>query len=197
MEAERTGRALRLTGETDIDISVDIDGSGNYDLDSGIPFFDHMLSMVAKHGMMDLAVSCKGDLEVDDHHTVEDIGIAFGEAFKEALGDKRGITRYATAFLPMDESLVMVSLDLSGRPFLVYDVPLIEQFTGTFDAQLIEEFMRAFAFAAGITLHGRLLYGKNTHHIVEAAMKALGRALDSATRKDERIDGVPSTKGVL
>ena len=197
MEAERTGRALRLTGETDIDISVDIDGSGNYDLDSGIPFFDHMLSMVAKHGMMDLAVSCKGDLEVDDHHTVEDIGIAFGEAFKEALGDKRGITRYATAFLPMDESLVMVSLDLSGRPFLVYDVPLIEQFTGTFDAQLIEEFMRAFAFAAGITLHGRLIYGKNTHHIVEAAMKALGRALDSATRKDERIDGVPSTKGVL
>ena len=197
MEAERTGRALRLTGETDIDISVDIDGSGNYDLDSGIPFFDHMLSMVAKHGMMDLAVSCKGDLEVDDHHTVEDIGIAFGEAFKEALGDKRGITRYATAFLPMDESLVMVSLDLSGRPFLVYDVPLIEQFTGTFDAQLIEEFMRAFAFAAGITLHVRLIYGKNTHHIVEAAMKALGRTLDSATRKDERIDGVPSTKGVL
>lgn len=196
-EEIREGSSVRITGETDIEVSINIDGTGKYEIDSGIPFFDHMLNMVAKHGMMDMSISCRGDIEVDDHHTVEDTGITLGEAFKEALGEKSGITRYATVFLPMDESLVMVSLDISGRPFLVYDVPLREQFTGTFDAELIEEFMRAFAFAAGITLHVKLMYGKNTHHIVEAAMKGLGRALDAATKLDCRVDGVPSTKGTL
>jgi len=193
----RTGDFARTTAETDIRIVVGLDGSGRYDLQSGIPFFDHMLSMLARHGLMDLKVVCRGDTEVDGHHSVEDMGIALGEALKRALGDKRGISRYGTSFLPMDETLVMVSLDISGRPYLVYDVDFPTERTGDFEACLLEEFLRGFAFAAGITLHVKKLYGGNTHHILEAVMKGLARALDQAARLDPRVEGVPSTKGVL
>ncbi len=193
----RKGKIARKTGETDIVVEVNIDGSGLYELDSGLPFFDHMLTMLAKHGLMDLTIACKGDTEVDGHHSVEDIGIALGEAFKAALGDKAGICRYATQHLPMDEALVMVSLDISGRPFLVYDVEFQTERTGDFEACLLEEFLRGFAFAAGITLHVQKVYGGNTHHIIEAVMKGLARALDQATKLDPRVQGIPSTKGAL
>lgn len=193
----RTASVSRRTQETDIEVSLNIDGEGLYEVDSGVPFFDHMLSAFAKHSLMDVTVVCKGDTEVDDHHSLEDIGIALGAALGQALGDKRGIVRYATSFLPMDEALVMASIDVSGRPFLVYDVPLQHPLTGAFDGCLMEEFLRGFAFAAGVTLHIRLLYGSNTHHILEAVMKALARALDGATAIDSRVDGIPSTKGVL
>lgn len=193
----RSARAVRTTGETDIDVRLNIDGTGEYDLSSGVPFFDHMLTMLSKHGLMDLTVTCVGDVDVDDHHTVEDIGITLGQAFADALGDKAGITRYASVLLPMDETLVLVSLDISGRPFLHYDVTFQCPYSGTFDASLMEEFLRAFAFAAGITLHVKLIHGKNTHHILEATMKGLARALDAATMLDPRVSGVPSTKGSL
>lgn len=187
----------RKTSETDIRIELNLDGAGKYCLKSGIPFFDHMLSMLARHGLIDLSVSCEGDLAVDAHHSVEDMGIALGTAFGEALGEKVGIARYATCFLPMDEALAMVSVDLSGRPYLVYDVQFQTEKTGDFDACLMEEFLRGFAFAAGVTLHVKLLYGKNTHHILEAIAKGLARALRSAVALDPRETGVPSTKGVL
>ena len=193
----RSARAVRTTGETDIDVRLNIDGSGEYDLSSGVPFFDHMLTMLSKHGLMDLTVTCVGDVDVDDHHTVEDIGITLGQALADALGDKAGICRYASLTLPMDETLVLISLDISGRPFLSYDVDFQCPYTGTFDASLMEEFLRAFAFAAGITLHVKLIHGKNTHHILEAIMKGLARALDAATKVDPRVTGVPSTKGSL
>lgn len=166
-------------------------------ISTGIGFFDHMLKLFAAHGQFDLKVSCKGDLEVDGHHSVEDIGIAMGAALKEALGDKHGITRYGTFFLPMDETLALVSLDISGRPFLVFEVGELAPMIGTFDTELVEEFLRAFAFNAGITLHVKILYGKNSHHKVEAIFKALGHALRTAVTVDEKIKGVPSTKGVL
>lgn len=193
----RSARAVRTTGETDIDIRLNIDGTGEYDLSSGVPFFDHMLTMLSKHGLMDLTVTCIGDVDVDDHHTVEDIGITLGQAFADALGDKAGICRYASVLLPMDEALVLVSLDISGRPYLYYDVAFQCPYSGAFDASLMEEFLRAFAFAAGITLHVKLIHGKNTHHILEAIMKGLARALDGATKLDPRVSGIPSTKGSL
>lgn len=193
----RTAEFRRTTNETDIRIALNIDGDGAYTLSTGIPFFDHMLCMIAKHGLMDLEVQAKGDIEVDFHHTVEDVGIALGQTFGEAMGDKKGITRYASSFLPMDEALVLVAVDVSGRPYLAYDVDFATDRAGDFEACLIEEFLRGFAFAAGITLHVKKMYGSNTHHIMEAIMKGLGRALCEAATLNPRVKGIPSTKGVL
>ena len=195
----RSGNVMRETKETKIDLTIDLDGSGRADVESGIGFFNHMLTLLAAHGRFDLVLNCDGDIEVDGHHSVEDIGIALGQAVHKALGDKKGITRYGTFFLPMDETLVMVSLDISGRPFLVYDAggamaPMI----GKYDTELTEEFLRAFAFNAGITLHVKVMYGTNSHHKVEAIFKALGRALHAAVKiNPETADEIPSTKGML
>lgn len=195
----RSGNVIRETRETKIDLTIDLDGSGRADVESGIGFFNHMLTLLAAHGRFDLVLNCDGDIEVDGHHSVEDIGIALGQAVHKALGDKKGITRYGTFFLPMDETLVMVSLDISGRPFLVYDAggemaPMI----GKYDTELTEEFLRAFAFNAGITLHVKVMYGTNSHHKVEAIFKALGRALHAAVKiNPETADEIPSTKGML
>ncbi len=193
----RNADIQRKTAETAITASLAIDGTGKSEIATGIGFFDHMLILFTKHGFFDLKLAADGDLEVDGHHTVEDAGIVLGQAFTKALGDKSGIKRYGTVFVPMDEALVMVSLDISGRPYLVFDVEIPTERIGTFDSELTEEFLRAFAVHAGLTLHVRLLTGKNAHHIVEGVFKALGRALDEATRKDERIVGVMSTKGML
>lgn len=195
----RSGNVIRETRETKIDLTIDLDGSGRADVESGIGFFNHMLTLLAAHGRFDLVLNCDGDIEVDGHHSVEDIGIALGQAVQKALGDKKGITRYGTFFLPMDETLVMVSLDISGRPFLVYDAggamaPMI----GQYDTELTEEFLRAFAFNAGITLHVKVMYGTNSHHKVEAIFKALGRALHAAVKINPETAGeIPSTKGML
>ena len=195
----RSGNVMRETKETKIDLTIDLDGSGRADVESGIGFFNHMLTLFAAHGRFDLVLNCAGDIEVDGHHSVEDIGIALGQAVQKALGDKKGITRYGTFFLPMDETLVMVSLDISGRPFLVYDAggamaPMI----GQYDTELTEEFLRAFAFIAGITLHVKVMYGTNSHHKVEAIFKALGRALHAAVKINPETAGeIPSTKGML
>lgn len=193
----RIGKINRATNETRVDIEINLDGAGKAEINSGVGFFNHMLNLFATHGQFDLKVICAGDLEVDGHHSIEDIGIAMGAALKSALGDKRGITRYGTFFLPMDETLALVSLDISGRPFLVYDGGELAPMIGDFDTELVEEFLRAFAFNAGITLHVKILYGKNSHHKVEAIFKALGHALKIAVNVDEKIKGVPSTKGVL
>ena len=195
----RSGNVMRETKETKIDLTIDLDGSGRADVESGIGFFNHMLTLFAAHGRFDLVLNCAGDIEVDGHHSVEDIGIALGQAVQKALGDKKGITRYGTFFLPMDETLVMVSLDMSGRSFLVYDAggamaPMI----GQYDTELTEEFLRAFAFNAGITLHVKVMYGTNSHHKVEAIFKALGRALHAAVKINPETAGeIPSTKGML
>jgi imidazoleglycerol-phosphate dehydratase len=193
----RTSVIERKTGETNIAVELNLDGQGHSEIATGIGFFDHMLTLWAKHGLFDLKVHADGDLEVDGHHTVEDTGIVLGTAIKEALGDKQSIKRYGTAFVPMDEALAFVSLDISGRPYLVFDVKLPSGSIGGFDAELVEEFLRALAVQAGLTLHVRLLYGKNAHHMVEGVFKALGRALSEACTKDERIVGVMSTKGLL
>ena len=193
----RIGKINRATNETRVDIEINLDGAGKAEIDSGVGFFNHMLNLFAAHGQFDLKIICAGDLDVDGHHSVEDIGISLGAAIKSALGDKRGITRYGTFFLPMDETLALVSLDISGRPFLVYDGGELAPMIGDFDTELVEEFLRAFAFNAGITLHVKVLYGKNSHHKVEAIFKALGHALKIAVTVDEKIKGVPSTKGVL
>ena len=193
----RIGKINRATKETRVEVELNLDGAGVTEIDSGVGFFNHMLNLFAAHGQFDLKISCAGDLEVDAHHSVEDIGISLGAALKEALGDKRGITRYGTFFLPMDETLALVSLDISGRPFLVCEVGELAPMIGNFDTELVEEFLRAFAFNAGITLHAKIFYGKNSHHKVEAIFKALGHALRSAVTVDEKIRGVPSTKGVL
>lgn len=195
----RSANIIRETKETRIDLTIDLDGTGRGDIASGIGFFDHMLNLFTAHGRFDMVLNCDGDTEVDGHHSVEDIGIALGQAVQRALGDKKGITRYGTFFLPMDETLVMVSLDISGRPFLVYDAggamaPMI----GQYDTELTEEFLRAFAFNAGITLHVKVMYGTNSHHKVEAIFKALGHALHDAVRiNPETVDEIPSTKGML
>jgi imidazoleglycerol-phosphate dehydratase len=187
----------RQTAETNISTTLNIDGTGKSEIATGIGFFDHMLLLLAKHGFMDLQLIAQGDLQVDGHHTVEDTGIVLGQALAKALGDKSGIKRYGTAFVPMDEALAMVSLDISGRPFLVFDVAIPSERIGDFDSELTEEFLRALSVHAGLTLHVRLLSGKNSHHIVEAIFKALGRALDEAASIDERIVGVMSSKGML
>jgi imidazoleglycerol-phosphate dehydratase len=194
---ERQSEMKRKTGETDICLTLHMDGTGASDIETGIGFFDHMLNLFARHGLMDLKVKAMGDLEVDAHHTVEDVGIVLGQAVKEALGEKKSIRRYGTAHVPMDEALAMVALDLSGRPFLVFDAQFSADRVGQMDTELVEEFFRAVAFHAGITLHSKVFYGSNNHHMIEAIFKAFGRALDEATRADERILGVMSTKGSL
>ncbi len=193
----REGLVNRNTKETQIKLKINLDGKGDCNCNTGIGFFDHMLVLFTKHGLMDADFDVKGDLEVDAHHTVEDTGIALGLAIRQALGDKKSIKWYGTAFVPMDESLVQVSLDLSDRPFLVFDAVFTQQMVGQMDTQLVEEFFRAVAFNAGITLHIKLLHGTNCHHIIEAIFKAFGRALDEATKIDTRIVGVMSTKGML
>lgn len=193
----RAAELVRKTAETDIKLKLELDGSGQSEIVTGIGFFDHMLTLWTKHGLFNLFVTVKGDLEVDGHHTVEDTGIVLGQCLAKALGDKAGIKRYGTAYVPMDESLAMISLDVSGRPYLVFEDILPKGHIGGFDTELVEEFLRALSVHAGITMHVRLLAGKNAHHMVEAIFKALGRALDEATRKDERIVGVMSTKGTL
>ena len=193
----RCAEVSRRTGETDINISLDIDGQGTSNLDTGMGFFEHMLNLFTTHGQFNLKVECSGDLFVDGHHSVEDIGIALGQAFTKAMGDKVGIKRYGTAFVPMDEALIMVSLDLSGRAFSNYEVLVKAQMIGDYDTELTEEFLRAFAFNAGITLHVKMMAGSNSHHIVEGVFKALARALREALTIDERIQGVMSTKGML
>ena len=191
----RTSEQHRTTKETTVDLVLDVDGGGSASATTGIPFFDHMLEQLGKHGGFDLRIEAKGDLDVDLHHTVEDVGIVLGTALKDALGDKAGVRRFASALVPLDEALVQVALDLSGRPFLVYEVDPVAEWIGTFDPQLAEEFWRAFAFGAGITLHIRSLSGRNGHHVIEASFKGVARALRDAVR----IEGtsVPSTKGVL
>jgi imidazoleglycerol-phosphate dehydratase len=195
----RAAQRSRETKETSIDISLAIDGTGAVDVETGIPFYDHMLSQLGKHGGFDLTIEAKGDLSVDTHHTVEDVGILLGEIFREAMGDKAGVRRFASVSVPLDEALIDVALDLSGRPFLVYDVtlpgdtPLLGE--PGFDPQLAEEFWRAFATAAALTLHIRQRSGKNTHHIIEASFKGVARALRDAVKVEGA--GVPSTKGVL
>jgi len=196
----RTGERQRKTRETEISVRVELDGTGEAEAATGIGFFDHMLDALARHGMFDLRVSCRGDLHIDGHHTVEDVGIALGGAFLDALGDKRGIARYADATVPLDEALVRAVVDVSGRPFLHFDVPLPpdQGRIGDFDAALSAEFWRAFAMEARITLHLDGIRGDNAHHVVEATFKAAARALDAATRIDaRRADVVPSTKGAL
>jgi imidazoleglycerol-phosphate dehydratase len=196
----RTGERERKTRETEISVRVELDGTGEAEAATGIGFFDHMLDALARHGMFDLRVRCQGDLHVDGHHTVEDVGIALGGAFLDALGDKRGIARYADATVPLDEALVRAVVDVSGRPFLHFDVPLPpdQARIGDFDAALSAEFWRAFAMEARITLHLDGVRGDNAHHVVEATFKAAARALDAATRIDaRRADVVPSTKGAL
>ena len=193
----RQAQIQRSTNETNINISINLDGEGVTNINTGIGFFDHMLTLFASHGRFDLDVECDGDIEVDGHHSVEDIGIALGTAIKNALGDKRGINRYGTFYLPMDETLAFVSLDISGRPYLVYEGGEMTPMIGNYDTELTEEFLRALAFNAGLTLHAKILYGKNSHHKVEAIFKALGHALRIAVENDPRMNDIPSTKGVI
>lgn len=194
----RSARITRKTGETDIAVSVALDGTGQAQIASGIGFLDHMLNLFARHGLFDLSITCKGDLEVDQHHSVEDIGIALGQAFREALGDKKGITRYAHSYLPMDETLSRVAVDVSGRPFLIFKTEFQREKIGDFDTDLVREWFQAFAINAGVTLHVETLYGINAHHIAESCFKALARALRTAVTIDPREqDRVPSTKGLL
>ena len=194
---ERKGEYKRKTSETKIETKIDLDGKGISNLETEIHFLNHMLALFARHGLFDLEVKARGDLEVDYHHTVEDIGICLGEAIKNALQDKKGIKRYGFTILPMDESLVRVALDLSGRGQLIYKVQFEQERVGSFEVSLVEEFFRALSYHAGMTLHINLLYGKNSHHIIEAIFKAFGRVLDEATRKDNRLDDIPSTKGII
>ncbi|HUR52815.1 MAG TPA: imidazoleglycerol-phosphate dehydratase HisB [Gemmataceae bacterium] len=193
----RTATITRKTAETDIELELDLDGTGRVEVHTGVGFFDHMLTHIGKHGMFDLRMKCDGDLYIDAHHTVEDVGICFGKALVQALGDKAGIRRFGDATLPMDETLATAAVDLSGRPFLVWraDVPL--ETLGTFSSQLAEEFWRAVSSAGLLTLHVVLHHGRNTHHIVETIFKACARALRQAVEPDPRATGVPSTKGVL
>ncbi|MCC8014622.1 MAG: imidazoleglycerol-phosphate dehydratase HisB [Eubacterium sp.] len=193
----RSADLSRSTYETKIDISVNIDGRGVSNIDTGIGFFDHMLTHIAKHGFIDLDVSCEGDLEVDCHHTVEDVGIVLGKALALALGDKIGIKRYGWAVIPMDETLVLCSLDLSGRDVFVYDAKFTVPTLGSFDTEMVEEFFRALSQNCGINLHIKVLAGSNNHHIAEGIFKAFGKALDMACTVDERIEGTLSTKGML
>lgn len=193
----RESRVSRSTKETDIEVAIDLDGTGQAQASTQVGFFDHMLDAFARHGCFDMTVSAKGDLEVDAHHTVEDVGIVLGQAFAEALGSKAGIRRFGSAYVPMDESLVMAAVDISGRGQAFYEVPVGVAAVGTFDTQLAKEFFVAFAREAGITLHVRLVCGENAHHILEAAFKASARALREAVEDDPRVVGIPSTKGSL
>jgi imidazoleglycerol-phosphate dehydratase len=194
----RTGAVKRKTKETDVEVSVDLDGSGRADVSTGIGFLDHMLDLLARHSRMDITVKAKGDLHVDHHHTTEDVGIALGQSVKHALGDMKGITRYADVHMPMDEALTRVAVDISGRPFLVFKSEFVRDKVGTFDTELVQEWFQAFAMNAGLTLHVTTLYGTNDHHIAESCFKGLARALRLAVTIDPRNAGeVPSTKGSL
>lgn len=192
----RKAKVDRKTKETDIKVAINLDGKGKYTIDTSIPFLDHMLSLMCKHGLFDIRLKAKGDIDVDYHHTVEDIGIVLGKAVKQALGNMEGVSRYGQASVPMDEALASVSLDISGRPYLVYKVEFPKKSKiKNFEPDLIEDFLQAFASNSGITLHVESPYGRNTHHIIEAIFKALGRALRKAVFIDPRVKGVPSTKG--
>jgi imidazoleglycerol-phosphate dehydratase len=198
MTGGRQARVERKTKETEIALQLGLDGTGASKVKTPIPFFSHMLEAWSKHGLLDLAIEAQGDVEIDQHHTVEDVGIVLGQALKQALGDKKGIVRFGTGTIPMDETLVSAAVDLSGRPFLVFNVPVARARVSNFDLDLLQEFFRAFAFNAEITLHVTMHYGHNLHHITEAVFKAVGRALAQATRHDPRIAGIlPSTKGTL
>jgi len=194
---ERKSEYKRKTLETEIEVKMNLDGKGTSNLQTEIYFLNHMLTLFAQHGFFDLEVKAKGDLEVDYHHTVEDIGICLGEVIKNTLQDKKGIRRYGFVILPMDESLVRIAIDLSGRGQLIYRVQFEQQRVGSFEVSLVEEFFRSLSYHAGMTLHINLLYGKNSHHIIEAIFKSFGRALDKATKKDNRINDIPSTKGII
>lgn len=193
----RTAHIQRHTTETDIDLSLNLDGSGTARIDTGIGFFDHMLTLMAAHGLLDLRIQARGDTHIDDHHTVEDVGIVLGQALQQALGDKTGLRRYGHAIVPMDEALALVAIDCSGRGLLVCDVTFERDRIGSFDTELVEEFLRAMAHNGGLTLHVRQLAGHNAHHVAEAVFKGLGQALRRAVERDPRRTGVPSTKGVL
>ena len=197
METERRAKVARDTKETNIVCDFKIDGNGVYDVDTGIGFFNHMLEGFARHGFFDLKLKAKGDLNVDSHHTVEDVGIVLGQAIREALGDKAGITRYGFFLLPMDETLVECAIDLSGRPYFVYDVKTTVDKLGEMDVEMAKEFFYAISYSAGMNLHIRMISGDNNHHILEAMFKAFAKALDMATRIDPRIEGVLSTKGTI
>lgn len=194
---QREAEMARRTLETGVQVKINIDGTGMSKIETGIGFFDHMLILFAKHALIDLEVISKGDLNVDSHHTIEDIGIVIGQAIAKALGGKEGLTRYGTAFVPMDEALSMVSLDLSSRPYLYYDVEFSAPQLGQMDTEMVEEFFRAISVHGGITLHIKLMHGKNNHHIAEAIFKAFGQAFRKACEIDDRITGVFSTKGTL
>ncbi len=194
----RSATVTRTTAETKITVEVNLDGTGSYDNQTGVGFFDHMLDQLARHSLIDMKVRCEGDLHIDDHHSVEDVGIALGQALTQAMGDKRGIVRYGACLLPMDDALVRAALDLSARPFLVWNVDLPTAKIGTFDTELVREFFQAFSTHGGITLHVDMLHGVNSHHIAEAAFKAVARALRDALEVDPRkADAIPSTKGAL
>jgi imidazoleglycerol-phosphate dehydratase len=193
----RTAAVKRATKETSIQLAFAVDGTGRAEVDTGVPFLDHMLELFARHGLFDLSVQAKGDLAVDFHHTVEDVGLTLGQALRDALGDKTGIRRFGQATVPLDEALVESVVDLSGRPFLAYGVRLKQAKIGAFDVELIHDFFLALTNQAGMNLHVRMLAGRNPHHVIEAAFKGFARALDSATQRDPRVQGVPSTKGTL
>jgi len=193
----RTAHIERRTAETSIDLTLNLDGTGEGEISTSVPFLDHMLMLLKGHGFFDLNLQAQGDVEIDDHHTVEDIGICLGEAFKQALGDKKGLRRYGRCTMPMHEALASIILDFSGRPFLVFNVDLPKAKVGNFDTELVEEFFVAFCNHAGVNLHVNLAYGSNLHHIIEAIFKGFGRALDEASQSDPRITGVMSTKGKL
>lgn len=193
----RIGKISRITGETNISVCIDLDGEGKSSISTGIPFMDHMLNLFAKHGFFDLDITAKGDLEVDYHHTMEDLGLAMGEAFAQAVGDKAGIRRYGNFLLPMDETLVLVALDISGRPGLYYDVTPPAPYVKDIDARLFHEFFQGFCVKCGLNLHFKMLASAETHHLFEAMFKGLAKALDEATSYDPRVKGVLSTKGIL
>ena len=197
MKRRRKAEVNRKTKETEVALKLDLDGAGRHSIDTGIPFFDHMLSLMAYHSNINLTLKAKGDIGVDAHHTVEDVGICLGEGIRKALGEAKGIQRYGMAVIPMDETLVSVAMDFSMRPCLVFHMKLRRSRIGTFDLELVEEFFRALCNHSKITLHVNLLYGKNSHHMVEAVFKGIGRALRDAVSIDERSSGVPSTKGIL
>ena len=193
----RNARVERATKESSVLVEIAIDGTGESTIDTGVPFFDHMLAQLAKHGGFDLSVTTKGDLHIDAHHTVEDTSLALGQAFREALGDKAGLTRYGDALVPLDEALVQSAVDLSGRPYLVHEEPELIELIGSYDTSLTKHIWESFVATSQITLHVRVISGRNAHHIVEAQFKSVARALRTAVAKDSRVTGVPSTKGTL
>lgn len=196
-EQKRYAKIERKTNETQIEVAIHLDGEGKADIQTGVPFMDHMLDLFVKHGLFDGTIKANGDTHIDDHHTTEDIGIVLGQAIREALGDKKGIKRYGNAFVPMDDALAQVVIDCSNRPHLEYRVPTLTQKVGTFDTELVHEFLWKFALEARMNVHVIVPYGHNTHHIIEAIFKALARAIDDAVQIDPRVKGVPSTKGLL